>query len=539
MPTKCRMLTSKKRLPCSICGNTDGKCSVTADEPKIWFCFHHTHEQDQPIEQPTDGHFWKWLGTATDSLWAKWLYSNSSRTNPDQSSENSNSKPSKSKKNGARKSLEPYKTLKALPPAQEPAKPVFLEVKDRNRLYEILADHLTLAEVERENLEDQRGIELSQALAWGFRSVEPQQDLPEGLRGRYDLPGIVNRYGKDTLNTSGGCLCPVRDHLGQIQAYQVRMREKAMGGRYRWLSSPGENGQQGASPHLDTGELPLAVCRPLERFPEAQDLKDYGGPVGLTEGTGAKPFLTAQRLGIPIIGSSGGNWSGSPKALKAALDYFQPAQLVLFPDGGSSDNRDVLKKYWQVFQACKDWGYKMQFAWWGQHIKDSPECDEISPEVLQQAYEHLLRANQYWPMVKGRNLEQVRQVCNDLGISPEVIPAAYNRRLNPGPVRVATLPLGELVYLRSDLEDRLERGHLVTRLTRQLRRQGESWETLKPWLAEKRFASNPETPIDLQELQVSRWPKTKDLRWLSMNLDAALAEVRSKPTLTLTAPATA
>ncbi|MDJ0719841.1 MAG: hypothetical protein QNJ54_37405 [Prochloraceae cyanobacterium] len=91
--------------------------------------------------------------------------------------------------------------------------------------------------------------------------------------------------------------------------------------------------------------------------------------IGLAEGIGFKPQIAANRLGIPFIGASGGNFAGSEKLLKQYLDFLgcnKSSQIVLFADAGAVNNRSVVHVYKKTISLLESWGYQVKIAWWGQ-----------------------------------------------------------------------------------------------------------------------------------------------------------------------------
>ena len=530
-----RFKSTNRQYACEICGNTDGRCSKAREGKELWNCYHFT-DRDSPNTNFPGGVFYKYIGEAADPLWAKWLKTSDSQ---EQAWKDAHPNTQKTKLGRVSSTIEAYKAPLALSPAPGLEVREVLKISARNQAYKLLLDALTLAEVELEDLVS-RGIDLSLAYLWGFRSLENDQVLPpeiaQELAQNPALPGIDNRSAAPTVYSHPGCLCPVKDHLGRVQTFQVRLREDQAGGRYRWLTSPDQGGYQGASSHLSNGELPLAVVYPVEAILEAvgqppeamvQATAQFkGGAVALVEGTGAKPFLTSQRLGIPVVGSSGGAWADSPQSLQAALSYLEPCVVVLCPDGGSISNHHVLRKYQATCKLLESLGHSVRVAWWEQLAKGT-DADEIAAERLVQAHAEPLNLRQYWQRVKGHNLFEARRYCLELGISPEVIPAECNRRLSPGPVQLHSLRLIDLTWLRDDLADQVERNRLVLRLSRQLRRAGASWATIETWLTERKFTFEEGGAVDMAKLRQGRWPKTKELRGLTLSLGSLLAELAS------------
>ena len=79
-------------------------------------------------------------------------------------------------------------------------------------------------------------------------------------------------------STNSGYILPIKNPLGQILGFQIRLRN-ADSGRYRWHKPFGISAQQ------QNGELPLAFYG---------DVQVDCRRVVLVEGTGVKPYLAAK-----------------------------------------------------------------------------------------------------------------------------------------------------------------------------------------------------------------------------------------------------
>jgi len=252
--------------------------------------------------------------------------------------------------------------------AERQRKAESLDPQTRDRAYREILSQLTLHPDDKADLL-RRGLSEEEIQRNGFKSVRQWQRLDREIDNK--LPG-VNIDGR-SLNTQPGYLCPVRDANGHIVAMQLRLRDDAEGGRYRWLTSRTQQRPNGQSAHVGD-ELPLAVHYP--------DQITKPGTVGFAEGTAAKPFLAAERCRMPVIGASGGQWASSPELLKAYLDAIARRhgavnQLVLFPDAGSQQNRHIMRNYRKLKDLLATWGYNLAIAWWGQAVKSDPDIDEL------------------------------------------------------------------------------------------------------------------------------------------------------------------
>lgn len=264
-----------------------------------------------------------------------------------------------------------------------------LSASERDLQIRKLLAQLGLKAAHRADLH-RRGLTDSQIEAGLFRSVEPWQKLDGEISHR--LAGI-NITGTGLTTPHSGYLCPIWNPQGQIIGWQLRLDKTEEGGKYRWPTSASKKRQNGPTAHLTNGELPLTCCRPLEGKPQIQT-------IGLIEGVGTKPFITAQlrsacssadapnvatatlsRSQI-IIGAAGGNFAASPETLKAYLDTVSAEvgtrQLTLYPDAGAISNSNVMRQYRRLKELVTRWGYTLNVAWWNQIDKDTDlDADEL------------------------------------------------------------------------------------------------------------------------------------------------------------------
>jgi hypothetical protein len=232
---------------------------------------------------------------------------------------------------------------------------------ERDRHYRWVLNQLELHPEDRRDL-IRRGYTDEQIQRAGHKSVEKWQKLPRNLP--LNLPG-VNSRGDRLLAHSPGYLCPIVDVNGLIVGMQVRKRHLASDDnqRYYFLS-------QNSSIRI-SDQVPLAVFEPVERK------EDY---YGLVEGVGAKPFLACDRLGVPIIGATGGNWASSSVHLQNSLQKLGAKsgdKVVLLADGGSPKNPSVLGQYKRALVELTKQGYQPLIGWWGQTNKTDCDIDEL------------------------------------------------------------------------------------------------------------------------------------------------------------------
>jgi hypothetical protein len=273
-----------------------------------------------------------------------------------------------------------------------------LSESERDTQIRKLLDQLELKDAHKADLR-QRGLTDAQIEAGLFRSVEPWQKLDIEISHR--LAGI-NITGRGLTTPHSGYLCPIWNPHGQIIGWQLRLDKAEDSGKYRWPTSASKKRPNGPTAHLPNGELPLTCCRPFEGKPQIQT-------IGLIEGTGVKPFITAQlqsacsntelsptsltRLAKPvrrttqiIIGAAGGNFAASQKTLKAYLDTLSAEvgtqQLTLYPDAGAISNNHVMRQYRRLKELVTRWGYSLRVAWWDQAKKETDlDADELLAEA--------------------------------------------------------------------------------------------------------------------------------------------------------------
>ncbi|GFE71958.1 hypothetical protein CFPU101_45680 [Chroococcus sp. FPU101] len=239
-----------------------------------------------------------------------------------------------------------------------------LSLKERDKEIRKILKQLTLSDSHREQLKN-RGFTDSQIEAANYRSVTQWQKLDFSVSNR--LAG-TNKRGLGLITPNGGILIPIPDVNGLYVGFQLRKDNLDDGNKYIWLSN------EAKSTKLPNGELPIAVYKPSQVSDD--------GIVGLTEGTGFKPYLTSLRLGIPVIGAAGGNFASSSAIFKESLEQLGAKRVILFPDGGSFQNNNVLSQYIKVFDLLKSWNYQIDVAWWEQLQKSDGDIDEISNDKL-------------------------------------------------------------------------------------------------------------------------------------------------------------
>lgn len=250
-----------------------------------------------------------------------------------------------------------------------------LTIPQRDRQFRQVAKHSGLATRHRQQLQqrcEQAQIPHSAIDYWTRQHLlwtwQPGEQIP-GVTAA--LPG-ADRWGK--LRNFPGFAIAVPDAHGRILGAQIKPEN---GGGYIWASSGNRNG---SSPKLPNDELPMGVYWPSE-------LKRTDR-IGLAEGY-LKPAIAAERLGIPFLGSAGGNFPEQQleQAIATIRERCPDAELVLYPDAGQleakhSNVHSAWKRLQSLSQKLKT---PIKTAWWGQTDKADGDVDEAPLSVLRSA----------------------------------------------------------------------------------------------------------------------------------------------------------
>jgi len=253
-----------------------------------------------------------------------------------------------------------------------------LSADERHEEYSKILDSLSLNDIDRQDLIN-RGFTHEQIVKGRFKSWERGQKF--GFPVNPLLPG-VGFDGSSFFTSGDGYLCPILDPQGRITGLQLRLRVPIDNNRYRWISG----GQRQILALYPQNENPIAVFRPS------------GEAVGfaLVEGTGAKPFLTSERLELITIGASGGQFLSSSQLLKEYLETLVaesglPKKISLYPDAGDVCNisgktgqQQIVERWRKTSELVESWGWEVNFGWWGQLTKASSDVDELTSEEIQE-----------------------------------------------------------------------------------------------------------------------------------------------------------
>jgi hypothetical protein len=340
---------TNRHNPCLICDDISGKCRQH-DNGELHLCMIYA---DARLGEIQNGH--KCVKEAKAGNWASFKIDNTKEWTQQQRLEWQQS-------NQQRRQLQAKE--------DEVRRRRSLSAAERDQQYRALLAELTLHPDDKADLL-RRGFTHKEIELCGFKSVQSYQKLQTQFSEL--LPGI-GTGGKNLIVQYGGYLCPVRDIDGLIVACQIRLRALPTGesNRYRWLSTKEQTLHLYTTGFNPKAELPLAIHRPTGK-PEG---------IALVEGTGAKPFLTSQRLNALVIGAAGGQFLASESILKNSLNEFSSElggvkELTIAPDAGDISNQQVVNRWQKLTAVLKTWGWSVRFAWWGQIHKTDPDIDEL------------------------------------------------------------------------------------------------------------------------------------------------------------------
>lgn len=340
-----RYIPTRKGNPCQICGDIKSKCRET--EGSVALCMTFSNASGAPNVPG-----FKFIGRTKNGLWGKWIVDDGQSWTEQQREE---WKRTQTAQREVRVAQQKEKHTRSLSP------------KERDRHYRKLLNQLELHPDDRADL-IRRGLTDKQIKAWGVKSVEQWQKLKSKVS---PLLSGVSADGHSLSTSGAGYLCPVRDIDGLIVGCQIRLRQSE-DGRYRWFSSATKARPDAPTPHLQNGELPLAIHRPS---------KLKLNSIGMAEGVGAKPFITSEKLGQVVIGAAGALFASSPQLLKASLERLacklETRTIDFYPDAGSPINGDVTRQYETTWDLLKEWGFIVRVGWWNQLTKEQLDIDEL------------------------------------------------------------------------------------------------------------------------------------------------------------------
>ncbi len=229
-----------------------------------------------------------------------------------------------------------------------------LTVEQRDKNIRAIAAYIGLDAHHKELLR-QRGLPDEHIKGGLFFSVADGSQVLKTISDK--MPGVRLRGSKKYLTSSTkGIACVAFDHHNRAIGFQIRDERPDCDNKYRWAKST-------FSSHLQNGELPLTTLRINQR----------SKAVFLTEGL-LKPFIVSSRFKLNTIGAAGGQFLASKTQFAAYLSGY--TDIVCCPDAGDTINPHTLKR-WLAIADAMGGNFKLWFAWWNQHQKDSLDIDEL------------------------------------------------------------------------------------------------------------------------------------------------------------------
>ncbi|OKH29783.1 hypothetical protein NIES2119_31970 [[Phormidium ambiguum] IAM M-71] len=339
MTSKNRLIPTSKTHTCPICNDTSGDCRIHSHQELI-LC-HSFIDQDAQVNS------WRYLRKSKCGTWGVYITDNGKYYSTEQ----------RTQRQRIRQLQKQRQLAGALP------------IPERDKGFRQLSHHLGLTTRHRQKLHS-RHLNDQQIQSVEYFSIFAHQELPWGIP--INFPGVDRTGTKLWIKPENqGIAIPIRNQQNQIIGCQIR-RDSDEGPRYLWL------GGGDKSSRLPNGEMPLGFCRPSIIQPIQRQ------NVGLAEGF-LKSQIAAFFLGQIILGAAGGQFEQSPQQLKQYLtsagvqlgDY-----IDIYPDAGDILNRHVMNRWQKLVNLLQNWGYLVQFAWWGQISKEACDIDELQGEDL-------------------------------------------------------------------------------------------------------------------------------------------------------------
>ncbi len=334
-----RLLTSSKTRPCPVCAKTNGNCRTFSDSDLV-LCMTLREDRHHPD--------YRYIKESKDNTWSTYLPRTYDKFDRDAWERR------KAEREQREREIERQHREKCLSPDHR-------DVEIRNVL-----SQTSLTENHRRYLENRN---VPAATISRCRSVTQWHKLASPVH--VSLPG-VSKYGDRLNNPTDGILVAIPDHAGRLVAMRLhdpKAKEKKNGKKYSWLSSA----SRGVTPHLPNGENPIALF-----WPNGLPTISKPNRIGLCEGMEFKAPAAANRLGFPVIGFSGYQFSQSPKLFWEAIAAVNPdAEIVLIPDGGAVANIPIANTHRQTLANLESANQPASVTWWGQFTKADGDIDEI------------------------------------------------------------------------------------------------------------------------------------------------------------------
>jgi len=236
----------------------------------------------------------------------------------------------------------------------------------------------------------ERGLTENQIEKNGYCSAHRWQKLGKPIDER--LAGIRGN-GYQINNPGSGIIAPIINEDGLFVGLRInndRLAEKERDlGKYTYISSPFKNVDNNIPVTESLEEPPIAV-----HYPEKWT--DFSR-IGICEGLEYKSAIAANRLGYPVIGFSGNDFTSSPKLLKRtiekitkkALSTEDPKTLLLnprkstisiLPDSGT--NQSVSTSYIRGIETfVEKLDHDIDFGYWNHLHSKGRDIDDIPTET--------------------------------------------------------------------------------------------------------------------------------------------------------------
>lgn len=243
----------------------------------------------------------------------------------------------------------------------------WLTADQRDPLIRRLSNELGLTYEHRQILRN-RGLTEPQIAQSLFFSIGQYQPVPDWVP--FNLPGVyLSPKGDRQLNGKGIAIV-TRDPQGLATGWQIMNDDprpqdpETKFTKYFWAK-----GQVSSKLPIGNGELPIQVPVALDNTKE----------VWAIEGT-LKPYLTAHRHDLPVIGASSGLFRSAPEQVAAALAGIN--QVTIAIDAGDITNPARVKHWRLEVDFFQNLGMEVRIAWWDQKTKADDDIDELPPEKI-------------------------------------------------------------------------------------------------------------------------------------------------------------
>lgn len=254
------------------------------------------------------------------------------------------------------KSADDIKVLAEARLAREKAARDLLDAKPSDgELNEILSvlNQLPLSDIDNRALLA-RGLSQETISRLGFATL---------VNGRqYPITRAAGFLDNGTYIGRSGMTCPIYNLNGRIQGFQVKT--DIVGAKYVWAVTNASINQLARDKNLKSGETPITFINKGTQ------------KVGICEGI-LKPIIASERLGISMIGASGGHFNQSHDQLKAILNSVPNIEVIIFPDAGALVNESVKANLNNLASIIKSLGFSPLVADSDQlYDQDGLDCDE-------------------------------------------------------------------------------------------------------------------------------------------------------------------